>query len=46
VVEENNACLMEEISLDELNEAMLSLQKDKSLRPEGWSVEFYSSSMI
>eukprot|EP01018_Ginkgo_biloba_P004985 Gb_28741 [translate_table: standard] len=41
VGEEDNVSLTKEITVDELKEVMLSLQKDKSLGPDGWTIEFF-----
>eukprot|EP01018_Ginkgo_biloba_P022601 Gb_35090 [translate_table: standard] len=38
----NNQMLMEEVSKDELQIVLTSFKKDKSLGPDGWTIEFYS----
>eukprot|EP01018_Ginkgo_biloba_P000430 Gb_04206 [translate_table: standard] len=38
---EDNKILMDEISKYELKEVLVSFQKDKSLGPDGWPVEFF-----
>eukprot|EP01018_Ginkgo_biloba_P002192 Gb_33330 [translate_table: standard] len=40
VGEEDNVSLTKEITVDELQGVMVSLQKDKSPGPNGWTVEF------
>lgn len=41
----DNRDLMEEVFDDELKDALSSFQKDKSLGPDGWVVEFLQPSM-
>ena len=41
VNDEDNNAPMEEVLEEELNEVLHSFQKDKSLRPNGWSLEFF-----
>lgn len=38
---EENVELMDEVTMEELKEVIHSFQKDKSPRPDGWSIEFY-----
>lgn len=38
----DNNMLMEEVSVEELGMVLQSFQKDKSLGPDGWSIEFYA----
>ena len=42
VGEEENLSLMEEVSEEELKLALQSFQKDKSPRPDGWTIEFFT----
>ena len=41
VEEDDNENLMEEVSMEELKEVIHSFQHDKSLGPDGWTIEFY-----
>ena len=41
VEEEDNLALMEEVTEEELKGVLQSFQKDKSLGPYGWSIEFF-----
>lgn len=41
VEEEDNASLLEEVSLEQLKEVLHSFQHDKSPGPNGWTIEFY-----
>ena len=38
---EENIELMEEVMMEELKSTLHSFQKDKSPRPDGWTIEFY-----
>ena len=38
---EENLALMEEVIEEELKMALQSFQKDKSLGPDGWTIEFF-----
>jgi hypothetical protein len=42
VNQEKNDSLMAEISKDELQKTLHNFQRDKSLEPDGFPVEFYS----
>jgi hypothetical protein len=44
VEEEDNRDLMVEVLEEELQEVLSSFKKDKSLGPDGWSIEFFQSS--
>jgi len=46
IVEEDNNNILEELSKDKLYILLHSLQKDKILSPNGWSVEFSYGFMI
>jgi hypothetical protein len=39
--EESNRVLMEEVTENEIQEVLHSFQKNKSLGPNGWTVEFF-----
>jgi hypothetical protein len=41
VDEEDNRDLMDEVSKDELKEVLHNFQKDKSLGPDGWTMDFF-----
>jgi hypothetical protein len=41
VNDETNRSLMEEVSEEELKEVLHSFQKNKSPRPDGWTIEFF-----
>ena len=41
VEEDDNASLLEKVSLEELKEVIHSFPHDKSLGPNGWTIEFY-----
>ena len=41
VDEEGNKDLFVEVGMEELKETLHSSQKDKSLGPDGWTIEFY-----
>jgi hypothetical protein len=41
VNEEDYKHLMEEVSEEELKEVLCSFQKNKSLGPNGWTIEFF-----
>jgi hypothetical protein len=39
--EEDNRMLMEKVTIEELKDVMKRFQKDKSPRPDGWTIEFF-----
>jgi hypothetical protein len=39
--EEDKRMLMEKVTLEELKAVLNSFQKDKSSRPDGWTIEFF-----
>ena len=41
VEEDDNVVLMEEVTEGELKEVLHSFQKEKSLGPDGWTIEFF-----
>lgn len=41
VEENNNASLLEDVTVEELKEVLHSFQHDKSPGPDGWPIEFY-----
>lgn len=43
VLDEDNVELFEEVSLEELSGGLVAFQKGKSLGPDGWMVEFFTT---